>query len=247
MSGQALQRVHRQAALVGGDAGERGVEALRRRVGRRSPQARRGSRSAATMPASASCDCVPVSKRWPAGASSAGRTRSAGQQRGQVVADRRPGRGAGRRTCTASTASTSRPERRRGRCGGAARSGRRRPRRARRRRAPGRRCGARRASCRAAFEASVKATIFVRSLDRCPSSALEVERAVGRAQRHRVHRQLVVASAIAQPRRDVGVVVELRHDDLVARLQRARHGVREQEVERRHVRRRTRSRPAASR
>jgi hypothetical protein len=64
---------------------------------------------------------------------------------------------------------------------------------------------------------------------------VEVERAVRRPQRHRVHRELVVGRHL-QPRRHVGVVVELGHEDLVARLQRARHRVRQQEVERRHVR-----------
>ena len=39
-----------------------------------------------------------------------------------------------------------------------------------------------------------------------------------------------------EPGRDVGVVVELRHDDLVARAQRPRERAREQEVERRHAR-----------
>jgi hypothetical protein len=38
-----------------------------------------------------------------------------------------------------------------------------------------------------------------------------------------------------QPRRDVGIVVEVGDHDLVARLERARDSVREQEVERRHV------------
>jgi hypothetical protein len=61
-----------------------------------------------------------------------------------------------------------------------------------------------------------------------------VERPIGPDRRLAHHEPVVLGDP--DPRRDVGVVVELGDDDLVAAAQRARHGVREQEVERRHVR-----------
>ena len=61
-----------------------------------------------------------------------------------------------------------------------------------------------------------------------------VQRHVGGADGRVAHDQVVIGGD-QQPRRDVGVVVEVGHDDLVAGRQRARHGVREQEVQRRHV------------
>ena len=80
----------------------------------------------------------------------------------------------------------------------------------------------------------MKATTRVRS----PTQLLErveVERHVVRAERRGPDHELVVLGH-EQPGRDVRVVVERGHDDLVARLERPRHGVRELEVERRHVR-----------
>jgi hypothetical protein len=61
-----------------------------------------------------------------------------------------------------------------------------------------------------------------------------VEGDVAGADRGVAHDQVVVGGQ-EQPGRHVGVVVELRDDDLVARAQRAGDRVREQEVERRHV------------
>jgi hypothetical protein len=72
---------------------------------------------------------------------------------------------------------------------------------------------------------------------RLPKNRLDVagvERAV-RPDRRLAHHEPVVLGH-ADPGRDVGVVVELGDDDLVAAAQGAGHGVGEQEVERRHVR-----------
>jgi hypothetical protein len=74
-----------------------------------------------------------------------------------------------------------------------------------------------------------------RALAHEPLESVLVERAVARPDRRVTHHQVVILRH-EQPGRDVGVVVEVRHDDLVARLERAGHGVREQEVERGHVR-----------
>ena len=64
---------------------------------------------------------------------------------------------------------------------------------------------------------------------------VEVEIEVGLDDVELVHDQATILRD-EQPRRDVRVVVEPGRDDLVARLERARDRVREQEVERRHVR-----------
>jgi hypothetical protein len=61
-----------------------------------------------------------------------------------------------------------------------------------------------------------------------------VERHVIGADRRLAHHQIVVLGH-EQPGRDVGVVVERCHHDLVAGRQRARHRVRKQEVQRGHV------------
>ncbi len=63
---------------------------------------------------------------------------------------------------------------------------------------------------------------------------LDVERAVGRVDRRDPDDEAPVLRR-AEPRADVGVVVELGDDDLVAGLERAPERVGEQEVERRHV------------
>ncbi len=63
---------------------------------------------------------------------------------------------------------------------------------------------------------------------------VHVERHVIRADRRASHDQVVILRH-EQPGRHVGVVVERRHHDLVTRLERPGHGVREQEVERGHV------------
>ena len=63
---------------------------------------------------------------------------------------------------------------------------------------------------------------------------VEVERAVGRVDRGDADHQAAVLRG-PEPRADVGVVVELRDDHLVAGRERARDRVREEEVERRHV------------
>ena len=63
---------------------------------------------------------------------------------------------------------------------------------------------------------------------------IDAERAVARIQARRADGQAAVAGD-EQPGRDVRVVVELGDDDLVARLERPRHRVREQEVDRGRV------------
>jgi hypothetical protein len=64
---------------------------------------------------------------------------------------------------------------------------------------------------------------------------VDVERRVGVVDRRALDDEAVILGD-AQPRRDVRVVVEVGDDDLVAGLRRARDGVRELEVQRRHVR-----------
>jgi hypothetical protein len=63
---------------------------------------------------------------------------------------------------------------------------------------------------------------------------LDVERHVLGPNRRGADDELVIPRH-EQPGRDVGVVIERRHDDLVARLKRAGDRVGEQKVERRHV------------
>ena len=64
---------------------------------------------------------------------------------------------------------------------------------------------------------------------------LDVQRHVLGPNRRGADDELVIPRH-EQPGRDVGVVIERRHDDLVARLERAGDRVGKQEVERRHVR-----------
>ncbi len=85
-----------------------------------------------------------------------------------------------------------------------------------------------------AFDASVKATTRVRVVDQ-PLELVEVEIEAGLDDADLVHDEAAILRD-EQPWRDVRVVVEPGRDDLVARLERARDRVRQQEVERRHVR-----------
>ena len=85
-----------------------------------------------------------------------------------------------------------------------------------------------------AFDASVNATTRVRSPISPSSASWSSVTSPARIGAWRTTRSWSCADQ--QPGRHVGVVVELGHDDLVARLERARDRVREQEVERGHVR-----------
>ena len=139
---------------------------------------------------------------------------------------------AARRTCTASRGARRRPSRRR-RSGRAARSGRRPPTRARRRRARARRSAPRRESCRRRSRRSGRRR-RASARESCDSrSSRSSERSsCTPAKRTTTPR----SSREREPRGDVGVVVEPRAEDLVARLQRAPERAREQEVERGHAR-----------
>ena len=168
--------------------------------------ARRRTRTAARAAASRSRGAAPArcSAAAPCTAASPPTARAAPRR----------GRGAARRTCTASRA--ARRSRAPGsRCRRAARSAPRRPTRARRPRARSRRSPSTGVIVPTAFEASGNATTFVRSGTS--------ERRWSRSIRHSPSRSASftttpLSSRDLEPRRDVRVVVELRRDDLVARL-----------------------------
>ena len=183
---------------------------------RRSPPSRasRRSRRRRRSPASSSCWQVPSSKRWPTGSSAAGRTLYGRQLREQLLAPERHPHVRPEELVRRADEHVARPTRRR-RSGRAGRSGRRRPRRARRPRGRARRSAGRRAPCppssrrrgrrrRASGRSSCRAEVVV------------VEREIV-VRRRRSGRRCRGPPASASHGATLRVVVELRHEHLVAR------------------------------
>ena len=161
-----------------------------------------------------------------------GRTPVGRQRARQVGCGRRRPRGAVRSICRRRSAARRRRGRR-DRRAGAVRGARRRPTTSAPARAPPL---ARRPASGiepSAFDASVNATTRVRAVI-SSFERVQVERAVARLESCRPDGEVAVAGD-QQPGRYVGIVVDLGDDDLVARFERPRHRVREQEVDRGRV------------